>query len=407
MQTKTAEGADVAIIGGGPAGSALAIRLADRGLSSIVVERTAEPAWRACGVFSSPLSARQLIELGLATTTVKALFRPISALNLETTGGVTCRLTYEHGHACGFDRPRLDAALLERAQEVGVDVRTATVVRGVELPRRRGEPAHLTLSPTSVQGPGESRVIQARVVVGAGGAGYIVPGSGAQSSRRLGSIWRSGMTFHRPDVDAVAEGEAMEGRFVFGTRWYAGIAPVPGGRVNIGMVFPGKRLRDAPASIAESLIGQFPGSRPAWADLSNTDDYRISGVLNHGVDRLCGDGWLLVGDAIGFIDPLTGEGIHRAFVSAEIAAEAIARGLRGDPIALRDYDRRIRSRFRSKDVVSWVLQAFLSQPRAFDYALRRLARRTRERKALTLVLTDQHRATAALDPRYLWRLLAP
>jgi hypothetical protein len=74
---------------------------------------------------------------------------------------------------------------------------------------------------------------------------------------------------------------------------------------------------------------------------------------------------------------------------------------------MRDYDRRLRSRFRSKDIVSWVLQGFLAQPVAFDYALRRLARRSGLRHRLTLVLTDQLPATRVLDPRFLARLLAP
>ena len=74
---------------------------------------------------------------------------------------------------------------------------------------------------------------------------------------------------------------------------------------------------------------------------------------------------------------------------------------------MEDYDRHLRSRFLTKDVVSWVLQLFIAQPSLLDYALRRLSRRARERKTLTLVLTDQLRASRALDPRFLLRLLAP
>ena len=118
-------------------------------------------------------------------------------------------------------------------------------------------------------------------------------------------------------------------------------------------------------------------------------------------------GFLLVGDAAGFIDPLSGEGLHRALVSSELAAEAIADWLRGDRRAMEDYDRHLRSRFRTKDVVSWVLQAVHRPAELLDYALRRLSRRARERKTLTLVLTDQLRASRALDPRFLLRLLAP
>ncbi|HUR17278.1 MAG TPA: FAD-dependent oxidoreductase, partial [Candidatus Limnocylindrales bacterium] len=95
------DAADVVIIGGGPAGAATAIRLALRGISAIVVDYAAEPRWRACGVFSSPLSRRHLADLGLGAATIKSLYRPISALNLESTRGVRCRIEYERGHACG------------------------------------------------------------------------------------------------------------------------------------------------------------------------------------------------------------------------------------------------------------------------------------------------------------------
>jgi flavin-dependent dehydrogenase len=140
---------------------------------------------------------------------------------------------------------------------------------------------------------------------------------------------------------------------------------------------------------------------------STTDSVTFAGRLEHHVARSAGPGFLLVGDAIGFIDPLTGEGLQRALVSAELASDAISKWLAGDRSAMDVYDRRVRSRWRSKNAVSWLLQVFLARPAAFDYALRRLAEREHLREELTLVLTDQARATRALDPRFLSRLLAP
>jgi flavin-dependent dehydrogenase len=129
--------------------------------------------------------------------------------------------------------------------------------------------------------------------------------------------------------------------------------------------------------------------------------------LANRVGRVAGRRHLLVGDAAGFIDPLTGEGIHRALVSSALAAEAISSWLNGDRNALTAYDRRLRARFRNKDVVSWLLQLFLATPALLDYAVARLERRDRLRDTLTLVMTDQLRPSRALDPRFLARLLAP
>ena len=89
-----------------------------------------------------------------------------------------------------------------------------------------------------------------------------------------------------------------------------------------------------------------------------------------------GPGWFLVGDAAGFLDPFTGEGIHRALISAELAADAIlASRARGASDIAERYDRAMRRRFLGKDRVSGLVQAFLGHPALFEYAARRIASR--------------------------------
>jgi flavin-dependent dehydrogenase len=114
-----------------------------------------------------------------------------------------------------------------------------------------------------------------------------------------------------------------------------------------------------------------------------------------------------VGDAAGFLDPFTGEGIHRALVSARLAARAIARRGTGSSADFTSYERAMRARFRAKDLVSLVVQAFLARPAMFDYAARRLASRASLRETMGLVIGDLAPATQALDPRFLAALLAP
>lgn len=398
------DAADVAIVGGGPAGAALAIRLADAGVVTTLFERRSEPSWRACGVFSSPLTRDRLADLGLNRAELDALQRPISALNLQTTRGTSCRIEYRQGPACGFDRVRLDGWLIDRARSCGVQVQMATVVKQPSLPEEpRGE-ARLSVSPTD---DGETRTFRARLVVGADGAASLVSRA-AGVHRTSPFLARMGITFHRQDPAAAPPGEPMEGRFVFGANWYVGIAPVPGKRVNIGIVMPPPFAEgESPASAADRLISAFPPPRDSWMDAARTDHVAVAGRLEHHVSRAAGPGFILVGDAIQFIDPLTGEGLLRALVSAELAADAVVARLRGDQSAFDVYDRRIRNRWRSKNLVSWILQLFLAQPPAFDYALRRLATRKALRDELTLVLTDQARASRALDPMFLARLLLP
>ena len=397
---------DVAIVGGGPAGAALHIRLAEAGIESVLFERSPQPKWRACGVFSSPLTARRLVELGLTAEEVSALSRPISGLSLQTTGGASCRLQYEHGHARGFDRVRLDESLIERARGVGADIRTGVVVRSVELPSAMGEPCRLQVSHTGSDRDPETRTIQARLVVGADGpASLVARTAGVTRQRRW--LRKAGITFHRADPDAAPPAEPMTGTFLFGKGWYVGVAPVPRGRVNVGIVVPASHLAAPLEATVARLLAEFPAPHDRWVSAPVTDSYVAAGTLAHRVARASGRGFVLIGDAAGFIDPLTGDGLHRALVSSELAADSITRWLRGDAAALDDYDRHLRARFRNKDVISWVLQGFLAQPALLDYAMRRLAVRGRQRDVLTLVLTDQIPASRGLDPRFLARLLAP
>lgn len=399
----------VAIVGGGPAGAALHIRLAAAGIDTVMFERAPEPHWRACGVFSSPLTRQRLRDLGVAESEIALLARPISALNVRTESGSACRLEYATaaGPACGFDRMALDTTLLERARAAGGVVRTSAVVSSIVLARGAGEASRLTVSPTGSGQPAATEEWRARLVVGADGPRSLVARTaGVTRSPRI--LRKAGITFHQEDLgtEADPDGHPEEGHFVLGRGWYVGIAPVPGARVNLGIVVPATEIRRPVEEVVERVIGSTL-SAGAPASGKRTDLIVVALPLGHRVTRRSGPGFVLVGDASGFIDPLTGEGLHRALVSAEMASEAIARWSRGDPHALEVYDRRLRSRFRNKDVVSWILQAFLAQPALLDYAVRRLGRRDRQREVFTLVLTDQLPASRGLDPRFLGRLLAP
>lgn len=396
----------VAIVGGGPAGAALQIRLAHAGVESVLFERAAQARWRACGVFSSPLTRGCLRDLGVSDQEMGRLARPISALRVRTQRGAMVRLEYASpaGHACGFDRVAVDGMLLDKARAAAV-VKTSSVVTSIGLPARTDEPVHLTVSPTDAADGSSLQQWRARLVVGADGPRSLVARSaGVSTTPRL--LRKAGITFHESDPVAEAEGRPMVGEFLLGDGWYVGVAPVPGRRLNIGIVVPSKHLAAPLDEIVARTRGLMRDSGMPPSDRL-ADERMVALPLRHRVTRASGRGFLLAGDAAGFIDPLTGEGLHRALVSAELAADSITRSLRGDARALDDYDRHLRARFRTKDVVSWVLQAFLAQPGLLGYAVRRLASRSPQREVFTLVLTDQLPASRGLDPRFLARLLAP
>jgi flavin-dependent dehydrogenase len=159
-----------------------------------------------------------------------------------------------------------------------------------------------------------------------------------------------------------------------------------------------------PGPPATSEVGGAPAR---YRDGARTDDVRMSLPLAQRVIRRQGPGFMLVGDAAGFIDPLSGEGLHRALVSAELGAEAIRDSFAGRCGTLARYDARMTSRFLAKDLLSWLLQLFLARPEALDYALRRLARRPALRATFAGFLADLEPPRRAVDPRFIVRVLAP
>lgn len=402
---------DVAIVGGGPAGAALAARLADAGRDVVLVERNAAWRWRACGVFASPAAVAALRRTGLDEPTIGAVARPVPAMRVETRGGIAFRLTYgaEKGgyQAVGFDRSLLDPALLRLARDSGADVREGATVMGVDIGN-----GNLTVRDAR----GAMSVVHASVVVGADGLRSVVARS-AEVARKAPIGPRVGLTYHLRDPDASL---ARDARMCVIRDGYIGIAPVPGGRVNIGIVlgesWHGRLGHEGALAVTRSVVeavAPVASDQARWRFGQPCDPIAGASPLGHRVTRRAattgprGQGWALIGDAAGFLDPFTGEGIHRALISAELAGRALL--VRGDrrADALDLYDQQMRRRFRAKDAVSLLVQAFLARPALFEYAARRVASRPSVRATMGLVMGDLVPATRALDPRYLAALLAP
>ncbi|GAC1666707.1 MAG: NAD(P)/FAD-dependent oxidoreductase [Candidatus Limnocylindrales bacterium] len=391
----------ILVVGGGPAGAATAIGLARRGRDVVLVERAPEWRWRACGVFTSPLTVAALTRLGAAREDIEAVARPIPAMRVETAAGVSFRLTYGddgslRAPAVGVDRSRLDPLLLDLARSAGVDVRPGVAVRAVQAG-----------AATFADGD----AVRARVVVGAEGLRSVVARS-AGVVRRPALGDRRALTFHVADPEP---NTARDARMILFDGGYVGLAPVPGGRVNVGIVLAGaawrKRLRASGGeALARAVLATVPTADDdpvPWAAPGICDAIEGAAPVGARVARRAGPDWLLVGDAAGFLDPFTGEGLHRALRSAELAVEAVDRHLGGDRAALGTYDRAIVSLTRSKDLVSLAVQGFLGVPPAFEYAARRLATRPGVRETMGRVMGDLKPASSAFDPRFLARLLRP
>jgi flavin-dependent dehydrogenase len=391
---------DAVVVGGGPAGALTATLLARRGRRVVLVERSPAYHWRACGVFASPAAVDMLRKAGLDEADLARVARPIPAMRVETAAGTSFRLTYgDDGQliapAVGFDRSALDPLLIDLAAASGAVVRRGENVTSVEEGR-------VTLA--------GGMSIRAAIVVGADGLRSVVARS-FRVARPARLRPRVGLTFHVIDPRLAGREDA---RMVLFRGGYVGLAPVPGGRVNIGIVLSGRWLerlrRDGAAATAARVLHAIPPAADDgidWSAAQRCDSIEGAAPLGVRAERRAGRGWLLVGDAAGFLDPFTGEGLHRALRSANLAAAAVNHALDGDGAALGAYERAMTARFRSKDVLSIVVHAFLAHPALFDHAARRLAARDRVRETMGLVMGDLVPASRALDPRYVVDLLRP
>jgi geranylgeranyl reductase family protein len=400
------ERARLIVIGGGPAGSATATLLARAGLAVVLLDRRRFPRDKPCAEYLSPACEDVLQRLGALERLEQHGLRRARGMTLISPSGWRCTIEYYDGScprsALTMPRLQLDQVLLELARATGVDVREGIVVRGPLLEGRRVVGVR-ALGPQ----PDVEQEIIADLVIGADGRTSVL--AGALGLRRP-VRWprRLGLVTHY-EMPALPDGT---GEMYVGRRSYCGLAPLPGGRVNVAAVVPLPRPGEhlSAAARLERALAALPLLQERLANARRVKPVTGAAPLAHVVRAPAGDGFLLVGDAAGFFDPFTGEGIYKALRGAELAAEVVSDAMRWGRSAAwyaPRYHQLRRQEFLARDVLSRLVQLFVQTPRLFDYAVERLARRGELRARLGAALGDLAGAGPLLSPVFLARLLRP
>jgi geranylgeranyl reductase family protein len=384
---------DVLVVGAGPAGSAAAAALATSGRSVVLIDAAVHPRPKACAEYASPRIAEELRWLGLRDERWMPDALPLRGMRV-VRGADAVDVVYEDRggprHAWGVERTRFDAALAALAVERGAQLHERTRFGGAAFDGERWR--------VSIAGPREPREVRARWLVGADGARSRV-------ARQLGverfvrAPLRIGLVAHYQAVPGLED----HGEMHVGRSHYVGLAPLPGSRLNVGMALPVGARGGAQARFA-AAIEQLPAVARLLDGSRRLTPIRGASPIGHRVSRTAGPGWMLIGDAAGFIDPFTGEGIFRALRSARCLAEALAAG---DAGAEERYRAARRAAFAAKDALTWTVQGMLAAPPVMGYALRRLAARPALARRLGSALGDCRPATDALSPAFLAGLLRP
>jgi len=387
---------DALIVGAGPAGSAMAAGLGRAGARVLLLEQAHHPRPKACAEYASPMISEELTRIGLEPGAWSHEAVPLSGMHLHA-GGHAVRIAYADRHgsrrAWGVDRRRFDERLARHAVDSGAQLGEGA--RVVELTHGGGRVSGARIRDMRTR---RTETIEADWVIGADGARSAVArllgvDRAVRFPRRLGLIAHyAGVT------DLTDHGEMHVGR-----GWYVGLAPTPGGELNVGMALPMVESSGSAELRFEAAIDALPAVAGRLAGSTRISPIRGAAPIGHRVKDAAGPGWMLIGDAAGFVDPFTGEGIHRALRSARAAVEALQAG--GDVAAT--YRRERRRAFAAKTALSWLVQGFLAFPPLLEHAVERLEARPSATLLLGSALGDCRPATDALSPRALFEVLRP
>jgi len=326
--TSMTEFYDAVIIGGGPAGSTVATALARLGRRVVLFEREKFPRFHV-GESLLPFNLPIFERLGVAEKIASAGFQKKYGAFFwnEATGG-TRPVVFEQGmddrHPVAYHvkRADFDKLLLDHAAESGADVHEESPV--AEVLFEEGAAAGVAVS-----SGGAKRDVRARIVVDASGQDALL--SRKLGTRRFDSkLKRAGLFAHYEGFRWPEEHRPGDILLPIDDGVWYWIIPFSDGVSSVGAVFDPARFRGEGRDLEarfEDLVSRsarmrelLTGSRRS-SGVFGISDYSASSA------RLAGDGYLLVGDAATFLDPVFSTGVFLAMATGEYAANAIDRAL--------------------------------------------------------------------------------
>lgn len=342
---------DVIVVGAGPAGAATASALARQGHDVLLLDRSAFPRDKACGDAIPSAAVRLMYKLGMQERVEEAVARgelyAVDKLLLASPRGIelTAELNSDPSEPKNYVAPRLyyDAILQRHAVTEGAEFRVAQVT-GPILDDGRVVGVHARTED-------KNEALRAKLVIGADGVTSAIA-RGLRSDSHLDHhravalrAYLEGIEELPRTIEFYLYNEILPG--------YAWVFPMGGGRANVGLGMRLDKFRRNKGDL-KKMLSHFLALPNIKKRLMNGGE--LTGVktwqLNFGSQanvRRAYPGALLIGDAAGFIDPLTGGGIYNALVSADIAADIAQEALRRS-----DWSREALARYEQRcDAALW------------------------------------------------------
>ncbi len=354
---------DVLVVGGGPAGMAAGISFGRSGLRTVVCERGALPADKPCGEGVMPAGLPCLERLGVSAYLDPDHARPFSGVHYLSTSGPGASARFAEGPGQGIRRTELSRAFCERARKIHtLEVRSRTpVTLGTRGPN--GTEAWLG-----------GRKVRARLIVGADGLRSEV--------RRWAGL--EGVSTRRRRFAVQQHFRCQPWSEYVEVHW-AGSAEAyvtPCGREEVGVAVlwaAEEKKTGGGQRLMESMLSRFPRLSASLQGAEPVAGARAIGPMHQVARSPISDGVGLVGDASGYLDAITGEGISLALAQVQALYDSMGPWMLshdGLPTAreLRGYSRRISGMVRQHQRITRLVLFLSRNPRLAERAIEGLGR---------------------------------
>lgn len=330
---------DVAVIGAGPAGSATAGFIAQAGFRTLLLEREAFPRFHV-GESLMPECYWPLKRLGLVETMQKSKFVPKKSVQFVTASGKDSQPFYFTEHdprECSttwqVERADFDKLLFDRAAELGADCYDQTRVMDIELNSSSQSTPEIVIRGRD----GSQRSVMARVVVDASGQSSLIANKlGLRQTLpnlKKAAIWGYYRNAKRDEGDNAGATIILHTEQKDSWFWFI---PLSDNITSIGCVGDNDYILKTGMDLEDRYdleIQRCPGLLGRLESAERVGKLHVAKEYSYWTRQHSGDGWVLIGDAFGFIDPIYSSGVYFALVMADKASDAIIEGLRRNDLS--------------------------------------------------------------------------
>lgn len=323
---------DAIVLGGGPAGATAATLLAQGGHSTLLLERSPRTTFKV-GESLMPATYWTLERLGVLERMRDSFFPKKFSVQFFTQDGRGSAPFYffendDHVSSQTWQvlRSDFDRLLLDNARRHGADVRMGMTVTDVLLDGERAEGVRVRSADGAVH------EVASRVVVDATGQSSLL-------ARKLGLKEIDPCLRHvsyythfegaRRD-EGVDEGATLILHTDNANAWFWFI-PLPEDRVSVGVVGPLDYLvqgrSSEPQQVFEEELARCPAVAERLVGADQSREVKVAKDFSYKASKIAGDGWILAGDAYGFLDPIYSSGVFLALKSGEMAADTACAAL--------------------------------------------------------------------------------